>query len=173
MTRHRTPHPLAPHLIAIAVATFALGCSAPQASSGADTAAAATNRAAVEAATSAFHEALRTNDTTAFLSYLADDVVLMPPGEAALQGKEAVRGWYLAFLSHYRTSSLNLGSREVFVGDGWATELGTFEWGLAPVAGGDAVVDRGHYMQVWKQQPDGQWRFAREIWNSAAAPAGK
>jgi hypothetical protein len=27
-------------------------------------------------------------------------------------------------------------------------------------------------MQVWLRQPNGQWRFAREIWNSAVpAPA--
>jgi len=30
------------------------------------------------------------------------------------------------------------------------------------------MLDRGNYMQVWKSQPDGQWRFGREIWNSSA-----
>jgi ketosteroid isomerase-like protein len=42
----------------------------------------------------------------------------------------------------------------------------------APVGGGPAVTDRGSYLQVWHHEPDGRWRFAREIWNSAAPPAG-
>ena len=131
-------------------------------------------RAAVESATTAFHQALRTNDTATFLSYVADDVRMMPPGEAPVVGKGAVRAWYAAFLTQYHTSSLTLSEREVFVGTGWATELGKFEWGLAPAGGGATVVDRGHYMQVWSRQPNGQWRFAREIWNSEAlAPAAE
>jgi ketosteroid isomerase-like protein len=128
-------------------------------------------RAEVDRATTAFHQALRTNDTDAFMSYVADDVVLMPPGEAAVRGKAALRAWYASFLSQYRTSSLTLTDREVFVGEGFAVEVGTFEWGLTPAAGGAPVLDRGNYMQVWKRQPDGNWRFEREIWNSSAPTA--
>ena len=138
-----------------------VGCDGPKAPPGATT-------AEVEKATSAFHEALRTNDSATFLSFVADEVVMMPPGEAPVRGKEALRAWYTAFLSRYRTVSLTLGHREVLVGEAFAVELGSFEWGLAPAGGGNPVVDRGNYMQVWKRQSDGQWRFAREIWNSSA-----
>jgi ketosteroid isomerase-like protein len=125
-------------------------------------------RAEVEATTTAFHEALRTDNAEALMSYVADDVVLAPPGEPPIRGKEAMRTWYAGFLSQYRTTSLTLADKEVFVGDGWAVEFGSFEWGLAPAAGGESVVDRGAYMQVWKRTPEGAWQFAREIWNSAA-----
>lgn len=133
------------------------------------TTSAATTRSAFEAASEAFHQALRTNDADALFMYVADDVLLMPPWEAAVRGKEAMRDWYAAFLSQYLTSSLTLSERELFVSNEWAVELGSYEWGLTPVAAGDPVLDRGNYMQVWKPQPDGKWRFAREIWNSAAA----
>lgn len=157
--------------VATLAAVLSLGCGKSGASSGAGADSVST-RAAVESTTSAFHQALGTNDTATFLSYVADDVRMMPPGEAAVVGKDAVRAWYAAFLTQYRTSSLTLSEREVFVGTGWATELGKYEWGLAPTGGGATVVDRGHYMQVWLRQPNGQWRFAREIWNSAVpAPA--
>jgi len=102
--------------------------------------------------------------------------VMVPPGEAPVRGKDALRAWYATFLSQYRTSSLTLGDRELFVGEGFAVEMGSFEWGLTPAAGGAPVLDHGHYMQVWKQRPDGQWRFEREIWNSsgpASAPEVK
>jgi uncharacterized protein (TIGR02246 family) len=160
----------------IVLSVWALvGCAKPGPSASGVGATAAT-RSAVEAATAAFHQALRTNDVETFLSYVAEDVLLMPPGEAVVRGKDAMRAWYEGFLSHYRTSSLILSDREVLVGDGWAVELGTYEWGLAPVNGGDPVLDRGNYMQVWKPQPDGRWQFLREIWNSslpAASPDAK
>jgi uncharacterized protein (TIGR02246 family) len=179
MTRLATPRqeklaqaPRMPtRLAAIALAAaLMIGCGSPKAPSDAKPMTSAT-RAAVESTTAAFHQALRTNDTATFLSYVADDALMMPPGEAAVHGKDAVRAWYRAFLTQYRTSSLTLDDREVFVGGGWATELGSYEWGLTPPSGGAALVDHGHYMQVWKQQADGQWRFAREVWNSSAPPS--
>lgn len=132
----------------------------------------AARRAAFEASTAAFHQALRTDNADSLFAYVADDVVLMAPGEPAVRGKEAMRAWYAAFLSQYRTTSLTLSDREVFVNGEWAVELGTFEWGLAPVAGEGAILDRGSYMQVWQSLPDGQWRFAREIWNSSGPVPG-
>ena len=145
------------------------GCNGPTARSRAAT-------ADLDKAIAAFNEALRTNDAATFMSFVADEVVMMPPGEAPVRGKEALRAWYTAFLSQYRTSSLTLTQREVLVGEGFAVEMGSFEWGLVPAGGGASVVDRGSYMQVWKRQPDGQWRFAREVWNSsepASAPSVK
>lgn len=126
-----------------------------------------TMRAAVKAATAAFHQALRTNDALAMFAYVADDVQIMPPGEPAVRGKGAMKEWYAGFLSQFHTTSLALSDCEVLVGDGWAVELGTYEWELEPAAGGEAVLDHGNYMQLWKLQPDDQWQFAREIWNSS------
>ena len=146
------------------------GCAEPKPpASGAGTTA-STARQALEAASAAFHDALRTNDANALFSYVADDVVMMPPGEAAIRGKDAMRAWYAGFLAQFRTSSLVLTDREVFLGEGWAVETGTFEWGLEPAAGGAPVIDRGSYMQIWKPQPGGRWTFAREIWNSSVPP---
>lgn len=105
------------------------------------------------------------------MSYVADDVFFMPPGEPAVRGRAAVREWMAAFLGQYRTTSLTLSDREVLTGTDWAVELGTFEWGLRPAAGGEAVVDRGNYMQVWTRDGSGAWRFAREVYNSSVPPA--
>lgn len=131
-------------------------------------------RLTFEAATKAFHQALRHDDADALFMHVADDVVLMPPGESAVRGKSAMREWYAGFLAAYRTSSLTLTNPEVFVTGEWAVELGTYEWGLTPTGGGDTVSDHGNYMQLWKRQSDGEWRFAREIWNSStsAVPDG-
>ena len=127
-------------------------------------------RAGVDSAAGRLLTALRTNASDSLMALMADDVVLMPPNEAVLRGKPAVRAWYDNFLTQLRTSGLTLSDREVFVGGEWATEVAGFEWTLAPVGGGAAVVDRGSYMQLWHREPDGRWRFSRELWNSAAPP---
>lgn len=124
-------------------------------------------RADFEMASAAFHQALRTNDAESLFVHVADDVVMMPPNEALVRGKADMRAWFDGFLSAFRTTSLTLIAREVIVSDSWATELGQYEWGLKPTAGGEVVVDKGNYLQIWKRQPDGRWQFFREIWNSS------
>ena len=159
------------HLAAVVLAAFIpAGCNGAPPASVAE-AVAVTDSAGVEGATAAFHQALRTNDLETFMSYVAEDVIFMPPGEPPVRGREAVRSWMTGFLAQFRTSSLTLADREVLVGGGWAVELGTFEWALQPAAGGPAVVDRGNYMQVWKEHGDKTWRVAREVYNSSVAPA--
>jgi uncharacterized protein (TIGR02246 family) len=158
------------HLTAVVLVVVTMGgCGgAPPASNSGRVAVG--DRAAVEGATAAFHEALRANDLETFMSYVAEDVFFMPPGEPPVRGRDAVRKWMTDFLAQYRTSSLTLINREVLVGGAWAVELGTFEWALQPLRGGSIVVDRGNYMQVWKEQGDKTWRFAREIYNSSVPP---
>lgn len=129
--------------------------------------AASAMRSDFEVASAAFHEALRTDDADALFEFVADDVLLMPPGEGAVRGKGAMRQWYAGFLSQYRTETFSQSDREVLTSNGLVVELGTFEWALAVLSDGSTVVDRGNYMQVWRSNPDGQWRFEREIWNSS------
>lgn len=152
---------LAPTLAGMLIA----GCT------GGAPASAAALRTGFDSANVAFHQALRSNDTTSFLDYVADDARMMPPNEAPVIGKDGVRTWMAGFLGQYRTSSLELSEEEVYMGDGWATLVGSYEWGLTPVAGGAPVVDRGHFIQVWHHTAEGQWLFSREIWNSSVPPS--
>ena len=126
-------------------------------------------RAGVDDASDRLMTALRTNASDALLALMTDDVVMMPPNEPILRGKGAVRAWYDGFVSQLRTTSLTLADREVFIGGEWAAEVASFEWTLVPVAGGEEIVDRGSYIQLWRREADGRWLFSREVWNSAAA----
>jgi uncharacterized protein (TIGR02246 family) len=126
--------------------------------------------AGVDSAAERLLTALRTNASDSLMALMADDVVLMPPGEAVLKGKAAVRNWYDQLLTQLRTDDLTITHREVLIGGEWATELATFEWTLTPVGGGAPVTDRGTYVQVWRREADGRWLFARELWNSTVPP---
>ena len=128
------------------------------------------NRLAFETAWTAFHDALRANDADAMFAHVAEDVLIMPPGEPVVRGKSAARAWFAGFLTQYRTVALTFTDREILVSHDSAIDIGSYQWELAPVAGGETVFDRGSYMQVWKLQPGGHWHFAREIWNSTVPP---
>jgi len=125
------------------------------------------------ATTAAFHQTLRDNDLPRFMSYVDRSAVIAPPGEPVLRGKDKIEKWYKDFLANYRTASLRLSNKEDFVGAQWAVEFGHFDWRLQPTNGGATVVDHGTYMQVWKRQADGSWRFAREVWNSSPEVVAK
>ena len=133
----------------------------------------ASDVSAVAATTGAFHQALRDNDLSSFMSYVDQSAVIAPPGEPALRGKDKIEKWYKDFLVNYRTASLQLSNKENFVGPLWAVEFGHFDWRLQPTNGSARVLDHGTYMQVWKRQADGSWRFAREVWNSSPEAAAK
>lgn len=125
------------------------------------------------ATTAAFRQTLRDNDLPRFMSYVDQSAVIAPPGEPVLRGKDKIEKWYKDFLSDYRTASLQLSNKENFVGAQWAVEFGHFDWRLQPTNGSATVLDHGTYMQVWKRQADGSWRFAREVWNSSPGVAAK
>jgi ketosteroid isomerase-like protein len=145
----------------------AVACSGAPGAEGVDR---ATLRAGVDSAANRLLTALRSNASDSLMVLMAQDVVLMPPNEAVLNGKTAVRAWYDQFLTQLRTTELTITDREVLIGGEGATELAAFSWTLAPVAGGPGVTDRGSYVQVWHREPDGRWLFARELWNSTSPP---
>ena len=146
----------------------ALGCSPRPADRGTQPPAAL--RPGVDSAANRLLVALRSDSRDSLLALMAEDVVIMPPNEAILRGKAAVRTWYEQFLTQWRTSKLTVSNREVLIGGDWATEVAVFEWELVPAGGGTPITDRGSYMQVWHHELDGQWLFSREVWNSSAPP---
>jgi len=54
---------------------------------------------------------------------------------------------------------------ELNVAGDWAFARGPFELRLTPKPGGEPVVDRGKFIDVFRRQGDGSWRFARVIFN--------
>jgi ketosteroid isomerase-like protein len=148
----------------------AVACSSPKATPTSHQSGGA--RASVDSAAGALLAALRNDSPDALLALMANDVIIMPPNEAILRGKPAVRAWYGHFVRQMRTKSLDITNRELFVGGDYATEVAEFVWTLLPVAGGAPLVDRGSYVQLWRRQPDGRWVFSREVWNTTI-PGGE
>jgi uncharacterized protein (TIGR02246 family) len=152
------------HSAFLVFSVLLIACSSQK--SGRDTGQQPTLQAGVDSAAARLLAALRSDAPDSLLALMTDDVIIMPPNEPVLKGKDAVRNWYEQFVKQMRTSSLNITDRELLIGGDYATEVAGFEWTLAPVAGGASMTDRGSYIQVWHRQPDGRWLFSREVWNS-------
>jgi uncharacterized protein (TIGR02246 family) len=152
----------------LALAALTIACSPSDSAKTATPDAGA--HAAVDSAANRLLAALRTDNADSLLALMANDVIIMPPNEAVLNGKPAVRTWYEAFVKQMHTTSLTISNRELLLGGDYATEVAQFEWTLKSVEGGPEVIDRGSYMQVWHREPDGHWLFSREVWNSMAQP---
>jgi ketosteroid isomerase-like protein len=107
-------------------------------------------------------------DVELILSYWTDDAVMLPPGQPAIIGKEALR--------HYVQTSLQLPgfmitwtSTDVkFSPD--ANLAYMFSRNAVTMNGldGTAITTKGRAVTIWRREFDGQWRCAVDIWNVEA-----
>ena len=108
-------------------------------------------------------------DVERILSYWTDDVVLLPPGQPAVIGKEALR--------HYVQASLQMPGFRIT----WTSTDVSFspDSNLAYMFGRNAVTVNGadgipatatgRAVTIWRRESDGEWRCAVDIWNAEPA----
>ena len=81
-------------------------------------------------------------------------------------GKAAVQTWYGNLLKQVANKGVKANIDEITLGDGLGIVRGSFEWTVSPLGGGDDITALGSYVAGFRQQPDGSWKFAWEIWNT-------
>lgn len=122
---------------------------------------------AIEESTAAFAEAVRAADWDGVAALYTEDVMLMPPNEEAREGRAAAREWLGSFppLVRFELDPVEIEG----VGD-LAYVRGTYA--LEMSMGDRAVTDRGKYVEIRREQEDGSWLIAVDIFNSdqPAAP---
>lgn len=105
-----------------------------------------------------------TGDITAIAEYLAEDVVLMPPGAPPIVGKEAV----VEGLADERDYDIDQASEEVFVSGNLAVDRITITGSRDPTAGDDADGVSLKGVDVYRRDADGTWKCLIAIWNTRA-----
>lgn len=125
--------------------------------------------AAIDALRGSFAEAVSAGDVDGMMIGYAEDAVQMPPYEAALTGKDAIRARNQANVDQYEMVLENPAEEIVVKGD-WAILRGTYVFGGTPKADGEPIQETGKYMVTLRRQADGSWRVAHEIWNSDNPP---
>ena len=144
-----------------ALALGALACHLP--------ASPRTRRAEVDTLRQRLVAAWAAGDAAALADLWTDDAIVMPQGEPAVAGREAILARARAAFELYR-ARLVLRPEEVMVAGDYAFDRGSYTLTLAPRDGKAPALREEKYLLVLRWQPDGGWRIARGISN-ASAPA--
>lgn len=127
--------------------------------------------AAIEAADAAFVEAFNAGDAAGVAALYTEDAVVMPPGQPAVEGRDAIQSTMAAMLEAGDGMQLSLETKgiEFMMSPGvghTAVATGTYTMNAAD----GSHLDHGKAMVVWRQTDDG-WQLARDMWNSDMAPS--
>jgi|SRR5688572_1860851 len=109
-----------------------------------------------------FAQALSTQSADIGNGY-ADDVISLPPHNAANVGKQKTVEFHSA--PGPKVTSFVINSEEIDGSGGLAYSRGT--WVFKGVANDSIEInDNGKYLVLLNKQADGSWKVTREIWNS-------
>jgi ketosteroid isomerase-like protein len=155
-------HRFAPLASVFAAAVLTAGCASSRTHPTGDGAAPTSD---AHAAHLAYVDAINSNNLDSLLAMLTDDAVFMPPNEARLVGKAAVRPWVAGYFEAFRTRWDKTTLEFVVCGE-WAFEQYAYTSTDTPRAGGAVVRDTGKGINIYRRGEDGKWRVARDAWNS-------
>ena len=111
----------------------------------------------------AFVTALAGGDAKSACAVYMHDATLVPPAAARLKGREAIESFWTAGLAA-GMSRFEMEADEIRGACDVTYELGRYAIELEP-ADGRPVRERGTYVLVHEQQPDGSWLRAVETFN--------
>ena len=117
----------------------------------------------------AWAQAAAAKDVEKIVSYWADDAQVIPPGQPAVVGKDALRRYVSETLAipgfsiSWKTSDFVV-SNSGDVAYGIGTNVVTVH-----DAQGKPITERGRAVTAWRKGPDGTWKCVVDIWNAAPA----
>ena len=113
--------------------------------------------------------AFNTGNVSAAVALVMDDAVDLPPHRPAVIGREAIRSFVQ---SDFDLFTMNFADEivEVEVAGDLAVIWSNYTVTLTPKDGGEPIENNGKWLKVLKRQPDGSWKFSRNIWNSDNPP---
>lgn len=116
--------------------------------------------AAIRAAEQALAEAFEALDPTAWVDSYTDDAVFVGPGMPVIEGRSALR----AAAETFRLSSVEIVADSTIGAGDLAATHGRGSWVSGPQGSGAPRVRR-RFLMVWRREPNGRWRIARELLN--------
>jgi len=127
-------------------------------------------RKAIKAANRKFGEGIRKGDPTAVGALYTEDAILMPPNNEMIRGRPGTEGfWGAAIKMGVRDAILT--TVELRQSGSEIHEIGNYALKIQP-EGQKPFEDKGKYVVIWKQEPEGKWKLHRDIWNSSLPPKG-
>ena len=111
-------------------------------------------------------EAAKAKDLDRYVSFYADDAVLLWPGVPMVTGRAAIRKFMQVFFSMPDSSlSFETAQAEVSRAGDFAYTYGTNKVTLVDPSG-KKMKDSGKYLTVYRKQSDGAWKVVADTGNS-------
>jgi uncharacterized protein (TIGR02246 family) len=114
-------------------------------------------------------QVVNSGDVEELMALYAEDVVQMPPNQAKVVGKTAIRTPTERLFSQFDIQVQSKIEVVDLSGDLAYIHL-SYSASSSPKGGGDAVSDAGKWVNIYRRQADGSWKIVVEIWNSDVAP---
>jgi len=116
----------------------------------------------LESAARAFEAGCNSKNWDAVAALYAEDAVLMPPNMPDVQGKQAIREFFVAFPP---VSDMRLDCKEIKGCGDMAYVAGTYSMTVHP-PGSPAVKESGSFLEVHRRQADGSWPIVRDMFHA-------
>ncbi len=118
-----------------------------------------------------FIHAYNAGDVDRLMTLFAADLIDMSDGEPTLRGSTAHRETEARLRDTFAkfTGQLTVDMEELEISGDRAFDYGTLRVELHPKADGEPVVVERRFLEIWRRGPDGEWRVARAMDNSACA----
>jgi ketosteroid isomerase-like protein len=105
--------------------------------------------------------AASSGDLSRWASTLSDDVVFQPPDHPQVNGRTAVVAWAKAAFFEPFKMQLDFSFDEIEVLGTWAFARGLFTLSLTPRQGGSSTQTAGKFMNIFKRDSSGSWKYSR------------
>jgi uncharacterized protein (TIGR02246 family) len=117
-----------------------------------------------------FAAALNAKDAALAASYYTEDAVVIPPGEAMVQGRAAIEAYWKAGIEQGGARDASVETIKAESSGDVGYEMGNF---VLTVNGpdGNPVQEHGRYIELLRRGADGKWYSTAGIWNAAPAAA--
>jgi ketosteroid isomerase-like protein len=120
----------------------------------------------------AYMAAARSGDAEAFGATLTDDVVMLPPDAPMVTGNQAVVAWIAENYFDPFDVDLRFHFEDGEVHGSSAWTRGPFTLEIRPKDGSDPMTVRGKFIDIFRRDDDGNWKFSTWIWNADAPAQG-
>lgn len=120
-------------------------------------------RIGIERSDLRFEQAVAAGDADALAALYTRTGRLLPPNEAAVDGRDAIRAYWAGFIAS-GINGIDLTTAEVYPAGDTATQISTWT-----VSVDGQVVDSGRATIVWAKVGD-EWLYHRDMWSSDRAP---
>jgi ketosteroid isomerase-like protein len=106
------------------------------------------------------------------MPYATDGVIVMPPNEPMVVGREAAMAWGQAFVNAVTIEGVSYDQTEITVSGDLAVEHYTSSLTMRMEGSEEAMTEELKGVHVYRKQADGTWKMTLDVWNMDAPMEG-